>query len=371
MEAVGTMAGGVAHDFNNLLMGILGNTSLLRMDLPPDHPYLERLELIETHVRSGSNLTRQLLGFAKGGKYEVVATDLTDLIRDNARVFGRTHKEVRIETNFADDLGTVKVDRSQMDQVFYNLYVNAWQSMAGGGSLTITTRNVTLSAAAVSAREIPPGDYVQVSVADTGTGIPAEILPRIFDPFFTTKTLARGTGLGLASVYGIIKNHQGMIEVESLMGQGACFHIYLPMASRKRIPQAVPEQAETFQHGNETLLLVDDEPLVIQATEGMLTRLGYTLITAESGRAALDLFEREHEQIDLVILDMIMPGMSGHETFDGLKAIDPDVKVLLSSGYARSGQAEEILNKGGKGFIPKPFDMSVISRRVREVLDEQ
>ena len=240
-----------------------------------------------------------------------------------------------------------------------------------GGSLNITTRNVTLTAAEVSAREIPPGNYVQVSVADKGEGIPAENLPRVFDPFFTTKTLARGTGLGLASVYGIIKNHLGMIAVESEMGRGTCFHICLPMASRKRVPQAAPEPAEAFRYGHETLLLVDDEPLVIQATEGMLTRLGYTLLTAESGRAALDLFAKAHERIDLVILDMIMPGMSGSETFDGLKAIDPDVTVLLSSGYSRSGQAEEILSRGGKGFIPKPFDMSVISSKVREVLDEQ
>ncbi len=370
MEAVGTMAGGVAHDFNNLLMGILGNASLLRMDLPPDHPNQERLEIIETHVRSGSDLTRQLLGFAKGGKYEVVPTNLNHLIRDNARMFGRTRKEVRIETRFADTLGTVEVDRSQMDQVFYNLYLNAWQAMDKGGRLTITTRNVTLTTTEVSAHEIPPGDYIHVSVADTGAGIPTENLARIFDPFFTTKTLSRGTGLGLASVYGIIKNHQGMIDVESNPGRGTCFHIHLPRVASKEEGQIEPASTDSFLRGRETLLLVDDEPLVIQATEAMLTRLGYTLLTAESGRAALALFETEHGRIDLVILDMIMPDMSGSDTFDGLRAIDPGVKVLLSSGYSRSGQAEAILERGGKGFIPKPFDMAAISRKIRELLDE-
>jgi two-component system cell cycle sensor histidine kinase/response regulator CckA len=370
MEAVGTMAGGVAHDFNNLLMGILGNASLLRMDLPDDHPYQERLEIIETHVRSGSDLTRQMLGFAKGGKYEVVPTSLNRLIKDNARMFGRTRKEVRIETHFADALGTVEVDRSQMDQVFYNLYVNAWQAMQEGGRLTITTRNVTLCATEVSAHEIPPGDYVQVSVADTGEGIPPENLARIFDPFFTTKTLSRGTGLGLASVYGIIRNHKGMIDVESQKGRGTCFHIHLPIVAKAKEGQRVSAPTDSFLRGRETLLLVDDEPLVIQATEGMLTRLGYTLLTAESGRAALDIFEADYQRIDLVILDMIMPDMNGSDTFDGLMAIDPEVKVLLSSGYSRSGQAEAILERGGKGFIPKPFDMAAISRKIREVLDE-
>jgi PAS domain S-box-containing protein len=371
MEAVGTMAGGVAHDFNNLLMGILGNASLMRMDLPPEHPYHERLELIETHVRSGSELTRQLLGFAKGGKYEVIPTDLNRLIRDNARMFGRTRKEVSIETHFAEDLGTVALDRSQMDQVFYNLYVNAWQSMEGSGKLTITTRNVILNAEEVGGREIPPGDYAEISVVDDGEGIPPENLPRIFDPFFTTKTLSRGTGLGLASVYGIIKNHQGMIDVESEVGRGTCFRIYLPIKPGTKGAPGPPTSESALLEGSETLLLVDDEPLVIQATEGMLGRLGYTLLTAGSGQEALTLFEREHARIDLVILDMIMPGMSGSETFDQLQSIDPNVKVLLSSGFSRSGQAEAILSRGGRGFVPKPFDMTAISRKIREILDEQ
>ncbi len=369
MEAVGTMAGGVAHDFNNLLMGILGNASLMRMDLPKGHPYQERLELIEKHVKSGSDLTRQMLGFAKGGKYEVIPTDLNELIRENTRVFGRTHKEVRIETRLAEDLATVAVDRSQMDQVFYNLYVNAWQSMEGGGRLTITSRNIELSAAEVSGHEIPPGDYVEVAVADTGEGIPPENLPRIFDPFFTTKTLSRGTGLGLASVYGIVKNHMGMITVESEPGQGTRFRIHLPATVQRKDQRTGPEFGGALLQGNETLLLVDDEPLVIQAAEGMLTRLGYTLLTAESGEAAVAIFEREQERIDLVILDMIMPDMSGSETFTRLQAIDADVKVLLSSGYSRSGQAEAILKRGALGFIPKPFDMMAISRKIRDVLD--
>jgi two-component system, cell cycle sensor histidine kinase and response regulator CckA len=371
MEAVGTMAGGVAHDFNNLLMGILGNASLMRMDLPPEHPYHERLELIETHVRSGSELTRQLLGFAKGGKYEVVPTDLNRLIQDNARMFGRTRKEVSIETHFAEDLGTVAVDRTQMDQVFYNLYVNAWQSMEGGGKITITTRNVHLSAEEVVGREIPPGDYAEASVTDDGEGIPPENLPRIFDPFFTTKTLSRGTGLGLASVYGIIRSHQGLIDVESQVDRGTCFRIHLPIKSAKQGAPPPLSPGGALPEGRETLLLVDDEPLVIQATEGMLTRLGYTLLTAGSGQEALALFEREHTRIDLVILDMIMPGMNGSETFDRLQAVDPQVKVLLSSGYSRSGQAEAILSRGGRGFIPKPFDMTAISRKIREILDEE
>jgi CheY-like chemotaxis protein len=228
-----------------------------------------------------------------------------------------------------------------------------------------------LNAEEVGGREIPPGDYAEISVVDDGEGIPPENLPRIFDPFFTTKTLSRGTGLGLASVYGIIKNHQGMIDVESEVGRGTCFRIYLPIKPGTKGAPGPPTSESALLEGSETLLLVDDEPLVIQATEGMLGRLGYTLLTAGSGQEALTLFEREHARIDLVILDMIMPGMNGSETFDRLQAVDPQVKVLLSSGYSRSGQAEAILSRGGRGFIPKPFDMTAISRKIREILDEQ
>ena len=233
MEAIGTLAGGIAHGFNNLLMGIQGYASLTLQDLDPSHPHYNRMKRIEEQVQSGADLTRQLLGFARGGRYEVKPDDMNDIIKKTSSTFGRTKKEITIHQKYGKDLWTVEVDQGQMEQVFMNLYMNAWQAMPGGGEITLETENVLLEDEQAFPYAIMPGKYVKITVTDTGTGMDETTRERIFDPFFTTKEMGRGTGLGLATVYGIIKGHKGMINVYSEPGHGTTFTIYLPVSEKE------------------------------------------------------------------------------------------------------------------------------------------
>ena len=366
LEALGTLAGGMAHDFNNLLMGIQGNASLALLDIDSAHPMYQRLKNIESYVQRGVDLTRQLLGLARGGKYEVKTTDLNALVKASADMFGRTKKEIQLQYDLEDRLWPADVDKGQIEQVLLNLYINAWHAMPDGGNLVISTANVSLGETDVAPYSIPAGRYVRVSVADTGFGIDPSIRRKIFDPFFTTKGIGTGTGLGLASAYGIIKNHQGAIDVTSKVGQGSVFFFYLP-ASDKAVDRG-RTGAEQLATGSESILLVDDESMVLEVGQQLLEALGYQVTTASSGQAAIDIYEQLNESIDLVILDMIMPQMGGSDTFDRLKTINPDVKVLLSSGYSIDGQASSILNRGCNGFIQKPFTVNVLAKKLRENL---
>jgi len=367
MESIGTLAGGIAHDFNNLLMGIQGRASLMVADIRQDHPHFEHLTEIEKYVRSAAELTKQLLGFARGGKYEVLPTDLNALVAKSSQMFGRTQKETAIHSKYQDGLWTVEVDRSQIDQVLLNIYVNAWQAMAPGGDLFIQTENVILKLDDVKPYGVAPGKFVKVSVTDTGCGMDAATLKRVFDPFFTTKEKERGTGLGLASAYGIVKNHDGIIRAESQPGRGATFSIYLP-ASEKAVSQEKPAETKIFE-GTETILLVDDEQLIIDVAVQILKKMGYQVLVARGGGEAIAIFRQNKRTIALVILDLVMPDMGGSEVYDELKTIHPAVKVLLSSGYSRTGKAAEILNRGCNGFIQKPFNIKDLSRKIREILD--
>lgn len=367
LESLGTLAGGIAHDFNNLLMGIQGYASLMMLDLEEGHPHLEKLKAIESQVRSGSELTRQLLGLARGGRYEVKPTDMNELVGKTARMFGRTKREIRIDEKYAVPLWSVEVDRGQLEQVFLNLFVNAWQAMPGGGDLSLETSNVELDEAFCRIYGIGAGRYVKVSVSDTGVGMDERTLQRIFDPFFTTKGMGRGTGLGLASAYGILKGHGGIITVSSEPGRGTTFEVYLPASGEAVLPEEpAPSRIE---RGRGVVLVVDDEPMVREVTREMLTGLGYEVLTAESGPEALGIFGSRGSEIDVVILDMIMPGMGGGEVNEALQAVRPGVRVLLSSGYSLESQASEILEKGVRGFLQKPFRLDELSRKIREVLE--
>ncbi|MFC1812506.1 PAS domain S-box protein [Thermodesulfobacteriota bacterium] len=369
IESVGKLAGGIAHDFNNLLMGIQGRTSLILMDSDASHSNVEHLKGIEDYVKSAANLTRQLLGFARGGKYEVKPTDLNELIKRENQMFGRTRKEIEIRENFDKNLWTVDVDQGQIEQVLLNIYVNAWQAMPEGGDLYMQTENIIIDEEYSKPYQVEPGNYVKISITDTGVGMDEATRQRIFDPFFTTKEMGRGTGLGLASAYGIIKNHNGFINVYSETDEGTTFNIYLP-ASEK---EAVKEEKlnEKLFKGTETLLLVDDEDIIIEVGQGIIENLGYKVLTAKSGKEAIEIYEKNRGRIDMVILDMIMPDMGGGETYDRLKEINPDIKVLLASGYSINGQATEILERGCNGFIQKPFNITDLSKRIREILDEE
>ncbi|BBO69136.1 hypothetical protein DSCA_30660 [Desulfosarcina alkanivorans] len=367
LKAIGTLAGGIAHDFNNLLMGIQGNVDIMALDMGGGHAHRGRLDTIRDCVRSGTGLTRQLLGFARLGKYEVKATDTNALIQKSADMFGRTRQELRIISNCRPDVWSVNVDRGQIEQVLLNLFINAWQAMPQGGTIYLETANETLDDRQAAVHRVSSGKYVRISIRDTGIGMDRATMARIFDPFFTTKTMKRGTGLGLASAYGIVRNHGGYIDVSSEIGHGATFTVYL-----KALPETIAGAApadEKPRSGNETILLVDDDPLILDVGRAMLSALGYEVLTAGGGKKALAAFRDHHDRISLIILDMIMPDMGGGRVYDQLKAIEPGVQVLLASGYSIDGQASEILQRGCNGFIQKPFDLQSLSEKVRTILD--
>jgi PAS domain S-box-containing protein len=367
MEAIGTLAGGIAHDFNNLLMGIQGNISLSLLDVEAGSPLLKNLKKIEQYIQNGVDLTKQLLGFARGGKYEISLLNINELLKEQNLMFSRTNKEIVFKDKYAPDLWSVEVDRGQIEQVLMNLYLNALHAMSGGGTLVTGTGNVTVDKDQYNPYYVKAGKYVKISIEDTGIGMSEEVQQRIFDPFFTTKEMGRGTGLGLASVYGIVKNHEGFINVYSKKGKGTRFEIYLP-ASGKGVPYK-EKVKEKFVEGKETVLLVDDEAMILDVGERMLGKLGYKVFTAKDGKEAIAVFEKYHNKIDAIILDMIMPKMGGGETFDRIKKMKPDIKVLLSSGYSINGQATEILNRGCNGFIQKPFNLQNLSQNLRAILE--
>jgi PAS domain S-box-containing protein len=368
MEAIGTLAGGIAHNFNNLLMVIQGRTSLMLLDKDSSHPDFKHLRSIEKYVDDAADLTKKLLGFARGGKYEVKTADLNDLVKKSSKMFGQTKKEIKIHTKYRKDIWSVEIDQSQIEQVLMNFYVNAWQAMPGGGDLYVQTENVHLSQEYTKAYQLEPGKYVRISVADTGVGMDKETRNKIFDPFFTTKEMGRGTGLGLASAYGIVKSHNGFINVYSEKGKGTTFNIYLPASEKGAMKEK--DLPEEVLKGEETVLLVDDEEMIIDVGRQLLERLGYNVLSAGNGKQAIEIYKENKGSIQIVILDMIMPDMGGGETFDRLKEINPKIKVLLSSGYSINGQATEILNRGCNGFIQKPFNIKDLSHKVRGILDQ-
>jgi len=367
MEAIGTLAGGIAHDFNNLLMGILGHISILLIDGDLSHDQEEKIKNIRRYVLLGSDLTKQLLGFARGGKYEVKPTNLNELILKSSRLFGRTKKEITINTSLDEDIGIVEVDQGQIEQVLLNLYVNAWQAMPGGGILTLESKKLTLLDAEAHRIGLPPGSYSCISVKDSGIGMDEHTRRRVFEPFFTTKAMGRGTGLGLASAYGIIKSHGGIIEVISALGKGTEFKIFFP-ASDKQYMNEVSAPLE-IKMGTETILLIDDEDMVIETSKDLLEKLGHNVFIAMNGKDAVDIFKQRKDEIELIILDMIMPGMSGSTTFNSIKEIKKEIKVLLSSGYSISKEARQLLDRGCNGFLQKPYDIYTLSNKIREIMD--
>ena len=367
MEAIGTLAGGIAHDFNNLLTGIQGHTSLMAVDQPIGFAQEEHIEAIQTYIKSAKDLTGQLLGLARGGKYEIKPIDINVLVRTSATMFGRTHKEIRIHDQTHPSPLVVEADSRQMDQVMLNIFINAMHAMPGGGQIFINTSQIQADDAFCKSHTIQVGSYVKISITDTGTGIDKITQQRIFDPFFTTKDKGRGTGLGLASAFGIIKNHGGTLTVSSEAGHGATFNLYLPLSDKA--PEHEPTVDTTVRKGTETILLVDDEEMIRKVACAMLQNLGYQVVVAASGAEAVEEISRQGDSIGLVILDMIMPDMDGSATFDRLKAIMPNVAVLLSSGYSMNGQAINVMQKGCRGFIQKPFTLSELSQKVRNIFE--
>jgi len=369
MEAIGTLAGGIAHDFNNLLGAILGFASLMERDLPADSSLRTPVQTIITAARRGADLTNQLLAFARGGRYEVRPISLNEVAQEVVRLLSRTvDKTITIEPRLVDDLAAVEGDAGQLNQMLLNLCLNAVDAMPGGGQLIIETANVTLSQEQAEP-ELQPGPHVRLRVIDTGIGMDAETRQRIFEPFFTTKKGQPGrphSGLGLAMVYGIVRSHGGAIRVYSEVGRGSTFEVYLPALARPAPPPPIPAAAPTG--GAETVLVVDDEDFIRHLLQRALEDAGYTVLLAENGPQALELYRARGPEIDLVILDMGLPQVSGREVFHHLRQLNPDAVVLISSGYAEDDQARAMIEAGARGFLAKPYDLNELLSKVRQVL---
>ncbi|MBN1626652.1 MAG: response regulator [Deltaproteobacteria bacterium] len=368
MEALGTLAGGIAHNFNNLLMGILGNSSLASLEIDANHNVQKNLENIRTLVESGSRLTRQLFDYSKSEANVVRTTDLNMVIKKTAEAFGGSRNDIRIHYQL-EDACNIDADRGQIEQALFNFFINAGDAMPSGGDIFLETRIVSHLEIVGEPSDVKAGDYVRLIIKDTGVGMDEETKGHLFEPFFTTKGFVKGTGLGLASAYGIIKAHGGYIHVISEKGEGASFSIYLPVSIKKITSEE--HEGQDIAYGTETVLLVDDENIVLETSEQLLRYLGYSVIKAQGGREAIEIFSSKRGQIDLVILDLIMSDVRGEIVFDTLVKIKKDVKVILSSGYGIDDKTRDIINRGCKGFIQKPFDIKDLSLMISEILKEK
>ena len=372
MEAVGRLAGGIAHEFNNLLTGISGNVTLALPHLEAEHPARGALANIQEALRGGERLARQLLSFSrKQVTYpEPVFLDrkLPELREMLERIIG---ENIKLETRADGPISPIKADAGQLDQVVVNLVINARDAMPDGGTVTISVRDLVLREFwSTQGSQLPDGTYVEILVVDEGHGVPSEIQELIFEPFFTTKPVERGTGLGLASVHGIVTEHGGCIEVESEEGQGATFRILMPAAADMIDVAAPPGTAQQpVPGGTETILCVEDDSAVREVTVALLESFGYTVIQAEGGRQALEIFDRYRGTIELVITDVVMPDMNGLELWQRLQKLRSELKLIFTSGYPRNILDEDGRRGGTIDFLPKPYPPEKLARIVREVLD--
>ncbi|MDD8012381.1 MAG: response regulator [Acidobacteriota bacterium] len=369
MESIGLLAGGIAHDFNNILGGILGYASWLKTNIDRDHPFFRPVDTIEKSANRAAELTAQLLAFARGGKYDIRPSSLNSVISESLKILaGTLDKSIVIETFLDNALPTVEIDVGQIQQVLMNLCVNARDAMPDGGRLTIQSSMARLCEDDVRRQpEGKPGWFAVLAVCDTGVGMGDSIKKRIFEPFFTTKVKGKGTGLGLSMVYGVVKNHGGFVNVYSEVGRGTTFKVYLPLSGK---PEVVENTCDSMlAGGHETILVIDDEEAIRDLAADILGSYGYRVHLAADGAEGVTLFAREADGIDMVLLDMVMPRLGGRETFLQLQQIDPKVRVLFSTGYSQNETVNEILALGVRGFIQKPYQVSSLLAKVRDILD--
>ena len=372
LEAVGRLASGIAHDFNNLLAGIRGFGELIYQEAGEESKLRGYSEEIVRAASRAADLTSQLLAFARKGNYLTVPVDIHETITEVTNILRHTiDRRIEILTELAAGPATVKGDPSQIQSAILNLGVNSRDAMPEGGRLTFKTHNVQLDEEYCRRHSLDygPGAYIAITVSDTGIGIDEAILAHIFDPFFTTKEQGQGTGLGLAGVYGCVRNHHGTVEVSSEVGRGSAFTLYLPVSEAVSIADR-GDVAEVSLDGRERILVVDDEEIVRHLAEKMLTKVGYKVITCVDGEEAVQLYRTAINSIDLVLLDMMMPKMNGRDTYAALKKFNPAVRVLMMSGFADT-DVQQIINQGIAGFVHKPFQMKVFLAKVREALDSK
>jgi len=370
IESLGRLAGGIAHDFNNLLTVILGHSQLILQELHEEDPLRENIDDIQEAATRAADLTRQLLAFSRRQLLHPRVLDLNASIAESTRMLRRLlGEDIELVTRLDGRARRVKADPGQLDQVIVNLAVNARDAMSGGGRLTIETRNVTIDDAGAQRHpSFRPGPYVLLAFSDTGSGMSAETLPHIFEPFFTTKEQGKGTGLGLAMVYGIVKQSDGWIWVDSEPGCGTTFRIYLPRVEEP-VAEAEPPAAIDHQRGNETVLVVEDDESVRKLTCHALRKFGYEVLEAGNGGEALLLCEKREQPIPLLMTDVVMPGMSGPQLSARLKQLHPEMKVLYTSGYTDAAVVRHGLLNESLAFLQKPFTPTELASKVREVLD--
>ncbi|MRR15390.1 MAG: PAS domain S-box protein [Deltaproteobacteria bacterium] len=371
MEALGTLTGGIAHDFNNIIQAIMGYNQLMlsgRLGNEADMPYLNSIGELITRSRE---LVRQLLLFSKKVEPLSNAVDINKEIKSIHNLLSKSiPKMIEIRTDLCEDIFSIMADATQIGQVIMNLVINARDAMGESGTITITTRNLVLQErAAMGGTQVAPGTYVLLSVTDTGCGMDGELIKRIFEPFFTTKGPGKGTGLGLSVVQGIIKNHDGFIHCESQPDKGTTFDIILPAKAKGGEAKKDQDLPKLNAYGTETILLVDDEKNILETVEDTLKLFGYRVITAESGEEAVKIYARLKDSIDLVILDLIMPGGGGKKCLHDLRSIKPDVRVLMTSGFASGQQTEDLTLAGAAGFIHKPYRPEDLLGTIRKIID--
>jgi PAS domain S-box-containing protein len=375
MEAVGRLAGGIAHDFNNLLTVVIGYCQVLLANLPAQDQWRPCVGEMKKAADRAADLTQQLLAFSRKQVLRPVVLDLNALVAGMKDMIQRLiGEDIRLETTLEPALGHVEADPGQLQQILMNLIVNARDAMPKGGKLTILTANIDLTEADLRGDpDCKPGPYALVAVRDTGIGMDAETRARLFEPFFTTKEVGKGTGLGLSMVYGIVKQSKGYVEVETALGRGSSFRIYLPRIASEveRISPAEAAPVAPLARGKETLLLVEDEELVRRMTRTILQRSGYTVLEAKNGHEALHVAEQQPRRIDLLLTDVVMPGMNGRELYQRLARIRPDVKVLFMSGYTDSALLRNGVLESGITLVLKPFAPEALLTHVREVLDRE
>lgn len=373
MEAIGVLAGGISHDFNNILMGIQGHLSLLQIDASDSQSVVNHAKRISRLVETAAELTGRLLGFARGGKYQMSTLNVNDLVGPVLDLFKPTRKDIVIHETYEENIHLVSGDHTQLEQVFLNLLVNAAQAMSEPGDIFVTTQNLMIEENHDYPFAVHPGPYVKISIKDTGVGMDTEIQKKIFDPFFSTKEISdnKGRGLGLSTVFGIVKNHGGFILVNSDKGRGAVFQVCLPAFKPvlKEEKKKKSKPAEGIQKGSETVLLVDDEEEIVNVGKNFLEKLGYKPLVARNGLEAVEIFKLYKDDISLVVLDLVMPIMNGKQAFAEIKNIQNNVKILISTGYSVDDKIEGFLNQGCHGFIQKPFSLNEFSRALRNILD--
>lgn len=370
VDSIGNLAGGVSHDFNNILTSILGSTAIMKRKMKKGDTWYRFVDIIETAAKRGAALTRQLLTFARKGSVQFKPLIVNDIVDETLDLFERSiDKTITVKKDSSEDMSIINGDDGQIQQAILNLLINSRDAMPDGGTITVTTRKIGFDAH----RETNPGeersgDFIAVTVTDDGIGMDRAIQQRIFEPFFTTKDQGKGTGLGLSVVYGVVNSHNGFITVQSEAGKGSQFTLHFPVYAEGSLPRS--RKGQKLQRGKETILVVDDEEHVGEVIGGMLRNLGYRVTIARSGQEAISMFERK-KRFDAVVLDMNMPEMGGQEAFFRLKELDPDLRVVISTGYTNTSINGSPLEIAIDGFLQKPYQLEELSKTMRNVFNRK